>query len=111
MDTIKESLITELSSIYKEFEPISKELESFPKKELPKSDQLEWGSKALKIQELSLKLNITLDLYLKNFDALELPQEILDYYNLREHLISEMKNPNSEDFKKFKEEIDKLNKN
>ena len=108
---VKQNLLNQLTEHYKEFELISKELEKFPSKDIPKSEKLEWGSKALKIQELSLKLNITLDLYLKNFDALELPQEIQNYYDLREHFKTQMENPYTEDFRKLKEEIDKINNN
>lgn len=111
MDNIKQSLIDDMVSTYSQLEPIFKEIENLPTKEIPKSEQLEWGSKALRIQELSLKLNITLDLYLKNFNASELPQAIKEYKETIDYLKNQIENPSTDDFKKFKEEIDKLKTN
>lgn len=107
---IKEKLILQIETSYKEFESISKELENFPNKDIPKSEQLEWGTKAKKIQESFLKLNTTLELYLDNFDVLDLPQSIQEYINLKTNVVKQLETPDNETFKEFKDKIDNLKK-
>ena len=109
---MKNKLIEKLNTLYSEFESLSKDLEKFTvSKDISKADQFDWGSKVLKFREVSSKLLAYMELYLEEYDILDLSSMLQEFSKQVEAVKSELKTPTSEETKKFIDEINKAKNN